>query len=195
MERNDMSGALVKPMENLIYLGGFIEEVVKGYMYESYSDYIVDAVFDHIETGKGAWDALVSVSKANSDYRVYKKRMCPVEEAYKPDPDFDEWHLDQSARVACERGENMQERFWSKWKISKKNKGALECLPVLCERVFFYYEGLDDGRPKGAEKIARLPEFMCPVCYIEEVLKLGEYCIEMAGMPIETFTELCEEYR
>ena len=155
--------ALYRGLEKHVGLGGFIAEQIELDAYELFSDDVIEAVDKHITYGPGFWevaDATYDVSDSISECCAFSHH----------DKDFEDWTLDNVARLEAERYRSGKGYYWMNLNAPIMIKRKLSRLNALEEKILFLSLGLCGDEEMTKEEIALLPEFECPVEYVERIL-------------------------
>ncbi len=211
----------MRGIENLYDMGGFIQGQIEEEFYRLYPDEVVEAALKYFPIGQGIWDVLDGIDQTfdklsmyrhlnrNGDNESPKHRYFDDDDDYDDDEcfdddelpfvqldeDFDEWLVDQAARIASQNVKNGTAHFWSGWKLRHSMKSALEKLNVLEERVLILSNGLEDAAPMTAGQIAKSEEFSCPIDYINILIDAIEKSFDLSKCSNEEFAQACAEYK
>ena len=188
---------LLRGLENLSELGGFIKEQIEDSIYELYPSIVVSKTENYCPLGPGFWNVADSVElavKNTGKYVVYE-----FDEKGEPyvvsDSEFEEWLIDQVARIETEKIRKEKGSFWLEWKLSRETKRVLMNLNALDERILFLSSGIGNGEKLDAIQIAALPEFSCSEEYINCVMDVIDRTINHCEWGNNEFNQVCDEHR
>lgn len=157
-------------MENVAYLGGFIENCFVDVLKEKYSPPIAEAIKESKCYGQGIWKACAELES------VYKRIRVPGNTYYEKNynsqkgiSNFGKWLLVQDSRCQKLRYENRQEFVGNSKSTQEPDIESFDLFAVE-QRVLAYALGRVTGSRMTARDIARLPEFKCKVFWINRIM-------------------------
>ena len=189
---------LMRGLENLSDLGGFISEEIEDRIYELYPSEVVSKTLAYCPLGPGIWDVLSAVEKAQESIDdVIEERLYDESEDYSGDSETEayEWMIDQIARLETERVRSGKKFFWQNWELSRETKRALKELNALETRVLALSKGVDSEEKLDAGQIAKLSEFQCREEFIVKVLEMIKHKIRYPGWSNVESSQACDAHR
>lgn len=188
---------MLRGFENLSGLGGFIKEQIEEEINELYPSIVISKTKKHCPLGPGFWDVADAVEIAERETGFYTEYVIDeygeLDEI--PDPEFEEWLVDQVARIETEKFRYEMGSFWLDWELTKETKMVMTKLNALDERVLYLSSGVGNMEKLSALQIAELPEFSCSENYISKVMDANERVLSNCEWGLEEFYQVCNEYR
>lgn len=188
--------------ENLIALGGFIQEEVENELSDLFSKKTSVAVEKYCGIGPGFWYVANETEKAFNQLNKYSETAILREEFSRRDrrafsdvdTKFNQWVIDQTARCATDIFQSEGKRDWSNWTISRDIKRVLNELSPLEERILCLQFGLNGNKVHSVQGIAQLEEFKCPVEWVVRIEKYIEKRLNLCASGIKEFVSACERH-
>lgn len=194
-EDRERSKQMLRGLEQLVELGGFIQEQIEEEIYQLYPKYLILKMKKYYPLGPGFWEVADVVEGAVKKLGKYSDYILEYDISDFIESEFIEWLVDQIARLEVERVKSGNGNFWKKWELKMEAKRALMKLNVLEERVLYLSAGLDGKEKLNASQIANLPEFQCSVNYIKIIMKVIEQTMRRCNWGREEFYRMCNAYR
>lgn len=185
----------LRGMEELVSQGGFFRETIMNEIAEVLDEEVLNLVEKQCEIGTGFWYVADEVEKAANDEERFEEENSGNNSwaQRKKDGIFRKWQLEQVARCSKEKFLSGQGYFWDGWKMSVGARMALGRMNSLDERILYLTYGLDGKGKRSAAEIAALPEFNCPISYIEKLQNSVQGILKIGGREQE-FARNCENY-
>lgn len=188
---------MLKKLEGLLELGGFIEKSIYEEFESFFADNVIEAVEQYQPFGKGFCDIAYKVMQASGEYefRGYRSYISKEKTDELDGSKYQNWIINQLSRLEVEQKINKAGRFWEKWNLSRMSGNVLRNLNVLEERILYLSKGLMNGKKLSVSEIAALPEFSCDKKCIEYIKKYLDEKLNIEGWDSDEFNKRCEEYR
>lgn len=188
---------LLRGLENLLGLGGFIKEQIEEEIYELYPSIVISKTKKHCPLGPGFWNVADAVEIAERETIFYTEYVFDEngEPDEVPNSGFDEWLVDQVAKIEIEKYRNEKSSFWLDWEFTKETKMIMMRLNGLDERVLYLSSGVGNVKKLNALEIAELPEFSCSEKYISKVINAIEKQMNYCEWSNDEFNQVCNEHR
>lgn len=188
---------LLRGLENLSDLGGFIKEQIEDEIYDLYPSIVATMTEKYCPLGPGFWDVADAIENAIKETDKYADYVFDEDgDPYEvPNPEFDEWVINQIARITTENNKCGKSYFWSGWKLTRETRKALMRLNALDERVLYLFYGIDEKHKLTAKQISELPEFSCTEEYINKVIEAVEKTLNRCEWGNEEFIQVCDAHR
>ena len=188
---------LLHGLENLADLGGFIREEVEDEIFNLYPSIVAEKIEKYCPHGKGFWDVADAIEIAIEEMDKYAEFDFDEDgdPFVIPDPEFEEWVVDQVARITSENIQNESGDFWISWDLTRETKKALMELNALDERILFLSSGIGKENKLTAKEIAELDEFACSEEYIIKVIDAIEKILNCCEWGKEEFEQVCATHR
>lgn len=181
-------------IENLVELGGFIEEEIKEEICSMYYDEVISYTEKYCSIGPGFFEVADAVEQAMDQSDKYEK--INANSCKNPfvvlDTEFQEWLLSQVARIESEKVKKKEKSFWSDWKLTPITKRVLQKFNAVEERVLYLSHGVAEEEAMSAEQIAAMPEFSCGPEYIEKIIKIIENELKCSKWCNQEFHQVCD---
>lgn len=195
MNEKEMRRMMHQGTENLIELGGFIQEEVENELSDLFSKKTAVAVEKYCGIGQGFWYVANETEKAFLNASKYDEG--PSRERrtiLNRDVKFDNWIVDHTARCATDIFKSEKKRAWNTWKIPRDIKRVLNELSPLEERILCLQYGLDGNKTHTIQQIANSKEFKCPSEYVLRIVNYIERELKTCASGIEKFVDACDRY-
>lgn len=198
MRNNYNQKKILKGLEGLIELDGFIKEEIEDQFADVYPGHILTYAEKYYPIGPGFCE-LANATLEATGY-IFRYNLIIEDETtsetieFRADDEFQKWMEEQVTRLQAEKIKHGNKNFWKNWKLSHSAKSVLKEFNALEERVLCLADGLDGKEPMSTLQIAQLPEFSCKEIYISAVLNYVRKNIAKK-IKTENFKQICEEQR
>lgn len=183
---------MLRGLEGLMELGGFIQEEIEAEIRAVYPDLVVTKVEKYCPPGPGFWEVADATTRVNGKLQKYERK----DEIFGEETmEFHEWVIDQVARIVTENVRKGKRSFWRDWKVPERDKLTLQNLNALDERILVLSSGIEGEDKLTAEEISRLPEFSCSEEYIQRVLDTIDRILHHGDWGNCNFEKICDENR
>lgn len=186
----------LRGLDNLWGVGGFIGEEIENEIYEVFPDDVISGTEKYCPMGKGFLNVAEAVDAAYKEmgkYRDYEYED-DIEFVEEFDEEFENWILDQVARLVADRYKHQTKNFWADWKLSRETRHKLMNLNALDERVLCLLSGIENGEKMNAKQISEIPEFACCERYIEKIISVIDESISIRDWGIDEFSQVCDAH-
>ena len=163
----------IESLKNIYDMGGFFKKSITKEIKEMYIEEIISITEKYCPLGPmfcRVADAVLETSENLSKYNFAIEGEDGNVIYFSIDLEFEDWLLEQAARIGTNKIKNGKESFWNNWNISRSTKSVLNNLNVVEEEILILSKGLGKKKALTALQIAQLPEFACKREYIEAVL-------------------------
>lgn len=185
----------LRGLEGLVEMGGFIKEQILDEIYLLYPSIVSSKMEEHgFSLGPQFWTVADAIENAIVDLGRYSDFLINEDGDFFEiqNEEFEEWAIDQIARLEIQKSQSGEERFWQSWKWTPKTKKVLNSLNVLDERILYLISGLD-GEKMDAIQISQMPEFDCDVEFIELIIDLLEHRMNFYEWSKPEFDTFCQQ--
>lgn len=188
---------LLKGIEKLSDLGGFIKEEIEDEINELYQNDVLEITEKYFPLGAGFCDVADAVENAIKNANKYADiEYDEYGETYLFQySGFDEWAIDQIARLTAEKFKNEKNSFWISWNLTRETRKALQGLNALDERILYLISGINNKNKLTAKQISELPEFSCKEEFITTVIDVIETSFKHFKNANDDFEKECNAHR
>jgi len=163
--------ALLKSLEPLAPLGGFIKDYIEELACAEYGGHMIDLISPYIPVGPGFSYSIEAVKEAMKNMNEYSPYSWKQEARHIPfafaDKKFCDFVTSQIARLSAKRLNNNEEMdYLLSADLPPGKKECISKLNLLDIRILY----LISKKKLSAYEISKLPEFKCSEMYINSVL-------------------------